>query len=377
MPFNEYFVRPINGNDVPGGGTSHETAYKSIQYACGDIGTTHGARIAPEYRDRINVNSLEGQIVTPVTIDCIGYPAANPPLHLEGYAASPGDGGIADISGGGVITPLHPMIQFNGKNLKIGNSGAAPALDLNNDYTSGMMNCEMYGSSSYLLYNTQASYLSFINCHFRTDQEIQYPIEFSNYRCTGVSFDGCYFNTPHATGSTIWLRDSSGLFNRCIFRTGQTAISAYRNTNIFTKINHCSFLGPGAAAVSSFLYSYSTNVYKFALQNILAEGYRYGIGSNEILSNCIFHGSLYDVTYPNWLPARLPLTIEDYEILEESPFMKTGEPTFENRFNYFAPKPVGNVIGGALDTPYVDRGAVQSSGIEPPTVVSRTAPVWE
>ena len=57
----------------------------------------------------------------------------------------------------------------------------------------------------------------------------------------------------------------------------------------------------------------------------------------------------------------VPAIESDNESLSASPFAKSGALTFDNRFTYFAPNNVGNVLGGAYNGQgTLDKGAVQT-----------------
>lgn len=101
MSITNYYVRATNGADVAGQGTTHATAYKMIQFALDDIGTTHGRNAVDG--DQINIcdSSLEGAnvLAASLTLATYGVPTAAAPLILRGYTATANDGGVGSISG--------------------------------------------------------------------------------------------------------------------------------------------------------------------------------------------------------------------------------------------------------------------------------------
>ena len=105
MAISHYFVRPTNGADVAGQGTTHATAYKTTQFALDDVGGTHGRNV--EDGDQINIcdSSLEGAdiLAAPLSLAAYGAPSITAALRLCGYTATVDDGGIGELSGGGAV----------------------------------------------------------------------------------------------------------------------------------------------------------------------------------------------------------------------------------------------------------------------------------
>lgn len=103
MAITHYYVRPTNGADVAGQGTTHATAYKTTQFALNDIGTTHGRNTIDGDQINICASVLEGPdvLAAPLTLATYGTPAYNAPLILRGYTAVANDGGVGEIDCGG------------------------------------------------------------------------------------------------------------------------------------------------------------------------------------------------------------------------------------------------------------------------------------
>jgi len=104
MPVNHYYVRALNGTDAPGGGGSHATAYKTIQYALDDIGATHGKGAQG---DQVNIcDEATNYPAAALSLAAYGVPASGAPLILRGYTATANDGGRGSISrpGGSIIS---------------------------------------------------------------------------------------------------------------------------------------------------------------------------------------------------------------------------------------------------------------------------------
>jgi len=81
MAISHYFVRPTNGADVAGQGTTHATAYKTTQFALDDVGGTHGRNVVDG--DQINIcdSSLEGAdiLAAPLSLAAYGAPTRTSP----------------------------------------------------------------------------------------------------------------------------------------------------------------------------------------------------------------------------------------------------------------------------------------------------------
>jgi len=95
MSISHYFVRPTNGADIAGQGTTHMTAYKTTQFALNDIGGTHGRNTVDGDQINICASVLEGPDVLagPLSLATYGIPTAVAPLILRGYTAIANDGG--------------------------------------------------------------------------------------------------------------------------------------------------------------------------------------------------------------------------------------------------------------------------------------------
>lgn len=100
MAPTNYYVRPTNGADVAGQGTTHATAYQTLQFALDDIGGTHGRDAVNG--DQVNICSwaAEGAAALAATISLVAYgaPTSAAPLVLRGYTAVADDGGEGEIS---------------------------------------------------------------------------------------------------------------------------------------------------------------------------------------------------------------------------------------------------------------------------------------
>jgi hypothetical protein len=89
---------------------------------------------------------------------------------------------------------------------------------------------------------------------------------------------------------------------------------------------------------------------------VVAGNAAYNNGTDFDLTGTLPWSSSQPYTAPTVIPIEL-----DNESLSGSPFAKSGALTFDNRFTYFAPNNVGNVLGGAYNGQgALDKGAVQT-----------------
>lgn len=124
-----YYVRPVNGADVAGQGTTHATAYQTPQFALNDIGATHGQGVNG---DQVNICD-EGVCTLGAALSLAGYGATawDRPLILRGYTAVANDGGQGILDGAGAFAMIagSPQ-QTHLVNLWLRNSGATNLVTL-------------------------------------------------------------------------------------------------------------------------------------------------------------------------------------------------------------------------------------------------------
>lgn len=140
MAITEVYVDPsLDSNS--GAGTSGDP-YGDYQYcfSTGSHDTTNGTRV------NVKAGTAE-DLAAALDLSGWGTPTADAPLLIQGYTSVPGDGGIAEIDGGGSYgmfasadTDFIAIID-----MKMGNSGSATVVDLDNDIT--MINCEIHTST--------------------------------------------------------------------------------------------------------------------------------------------------------------------------------------------------------------------------------------
>lgn len=195
---------------------------------------------------------------------------------------------------------------------------------------------------------------------------------------TNCLFKDTYLSsTYNATQSTVYARGS--IVHRNIFAmTGnQIAIAADHGV-----VSNNSILCTDGTATNPAVrcgYYESTSSYLRhtpAIINNIVEGYgtqkafELTNGNNVLLfaGNAAYNnGTDYeldaDLGYPDYRPAVIAVEV-DNESLSGSPFAKSGSLTFDNRFTYFNPNNVGNVLAGAYNGGgRLSKGAVQTSPV--------------
>jgi len=204
--------------------------------------------------------------------------------------------------------------------------------------------------------------------------------------CKSGLITGCLFTSPEYISSQagygcVWVTDCT--ITRNMFAiSGNYAAMSHPNRSI---LDHNSFLcTTGTAAYPAVSIMQPTpywimpgNYVGMTITNNIVEGFgtqkafELTDGSRPIVvaGNAAYNnGTDFDLTGTlNWTssqpytaPTVIPIEL-DNESLSGSPFAKSGALTFDNRFTYFAPNNVGNVLGGAYNGQgALDKGAVQT-----------------
>ena len=214
------------------------------------------------------------------------------------------------------------------------------------------------------------------------------PSGINSYVSSGL-VSGCLF-----TDSNLILPAGSGGEDDGSGTSGAvlTAQSANVTRNIFVmtgnytaidvgsgQVSHNSVLCPSGTASHQAIringrYKNLSILNSVSCTNNIVEGYggmkafylANGSVTRIVAGNAAYNnGTDFDLTAtlsPSYLPAPTTIAIEsDNESLSGSPFAKSGALTFDNRFTYFAPNNVGNVLGGAYNGQgALDKGAVQT-----------------
>lgn len=270
---NEYYVRPVNGSDVAGQGTSHATAYQTLNFAVNDIASTHGQN-AGSLADRINICD-EGQVTVTASLSWTSNLLGR---TYEGYTSVAGDGGIADIymGVGGAAYQFQGRNYTYFRNLDI--SGGLNPLQINtgwadnvkiHDTSSGcigmgassfLMNCEAYNISNYYVSATSGN-VSIVGCKF--------------WRGTGsgITSDGITLGNNSRVAHTLVDIGNGGNFaikcnssvvfvENCslIARSPTGTNGAVRASSVTTHVNNCliqGWSGTGQVAVQTSSAQYN------------------------------------------------------------------------------------------------------------------------
>ena len=204
---NEYYVRPVNGNDSTGDGLSHATAWLTTSHALGTIAidTTDG--------DRINVCDEGTETLTAAMPFSTygGHSSRNAGLTIEGYTATAGDGGLFSFDCGGYgfvsATSQDYIVIQNGKFTNWG-----------------------YGNLCFYL----DDYCSFVNLEF----DATIPSGNNSYRCivagSVTNIIGCKFHNFYDTsGVCIQCSSSSRIINNHIDTSSHAALRIYNAVLVY------------------------------------------------------------------------------------------------------------------------------------------------
>ena len=369
VAYNEYYVRNTNGTDSAGGGTSHATAYQTIQFAIDDIATTHG-KLSGSNLDRINLCD-ESAFVLTSALDSTTYGNGfiTSWLVFQGYTTTAGDGGFFDIdlNGGAysLVSGSHDYWNFQYGKLH-NNSGSNFLWDLDGVGQRAFM-MEFYDSAHSAMGSgssgTAAEY-----CWFH---------DIERYGTESIKMvNNCLFTNGATRKFTNALYGPTQASNNFVYVDGASNGIGHRQYNTLTNNSILSNGGTGTGI--------NCELYFHTVHNNLVEGFS-GSGGHGIQNN----GA---TTYEQWwrnnavfdcdteyhiqdIHIILPLSEADNEILTSSPFKRTGSlPTdFTNSefwndvYTYFAPNDVGNVFRGFPRGTNQTKGAVGAPITTPAT----------
>lgn len=342
---NEYYVRPTNGSDVAGQGTSHASAYQTINFAVSDIASTHGINAGAK-ADRINIcDEASAQVTANVTHSSQLYGRI-----YSGYTSVAGDGGIAeiamdnnrqfsavsythycnlDISGG--LNPLQ-IATGSAQNVKLHDTQSG-AIGISTN--SMLVNCEVYnvGNSNYYVSATSGN-ARIIGCKFWLGTN------------TGMSGDGIALGNNCTVSRTLIDMGNHG---------GNGTFAIKCNSSL-AYIDGCSLIArsptnSGACAVR--VASVHTHI-----TNCLIEGWS-GAGQEAIktsstlynidsIVNCAFYNNTSDYNATN--------------VTNEANNETPGASLFVDlASDDFTPANIGNIRNGSYGALNISKGAYQLS----------------
>lgn len=336
---SEYYVDPSLGSDTGDGtvGTPWGRASGSvIQYAL-DTGITRDATNG----DRINVKAgTDDVLAANLVFTTYGTPTIAAPIIIQGYTSAAGDEGIGGIDGDGsfgIIDTATDYVRF--VDLHIHNSGASQLMSLDNGIF--IVNCELDGCS----HNTSITcdqHLYIANCYFHDLKLVEGD--------SNTFMISSYFKNDGTSdfGTAANLFDRGWCIN-CIFSLDGASI-AIELTNNSHAIGNSILSSAGTG--TGILINDASQPGRSVVNNLI-EGFSGAGGKGidfdtstskyAIYTNNAFYNNTTDEANT---VADMWAYENDNESLGSSPFAKSGADTFANRFEYFKPLDVGNVLGG-------------------------------
>lgn len=343
MASEEVYVDPAAGNDTTGDGTVG-TPWKTVQHAL-DTYEESGSQ-----GTRINVKAGTADTLTASLDDTTFLSnnvarSATKPVVIQGYTTTAGDGGIGEIDGDGTYAIINDASASYWKwiDMKLGNTGSVEYLLYTNSTSACCINCEFHSSTGITGIRGPILY----NCYIHGVTKGLYQ---------GTAY-GCFFDGVVGTDFVRAMYQGNA-FN-CIFRLGTTALGL---VDMGSAVNN-TILSAGCTTTNG--YGISMN-YSFARQciNNIVEGFtgtgNVGIvaGASNYVTDMIAHNTVYNCTAEYSLNG-MEGYVYDNEELEATPLTK-GTYAYATRYDYFMPKDVGNVRGGAWPSGCrMDKGAVQ------------------
>lgn len=336
---NDYYVHATEGSDATGDGS------------IGNPFATHIGALATLTQDSTNGDriNITGDVVATATIadslGSYGTPTAKAPLIFNGLT----DGGI---DGDGTYSISGELTSFvNYTNLKLHNCGSQMIIQLK---LASCINCEIYDGSYAGVYAN--SYGNVIGCNFYNvgssawdAQPLRLYVQSSayyNYIKRGPTNNfagnaGIYAQEYNnvVIGNIVDCTNGTGNI-RGIQAPGDSA-AVFNNTVI------------GNGSTSDGIMFYAINANQMVMNNIV-EGFdgTGGVGIRLLTHEkteaqaIIGHNAVYDCKTAYALGDDIILNIGENETLSASPFAKKGDNTFANRFEYFRPLNVGNILSG-------------------------------
>jgi hypothetical protein len=348
----QYYVRPTNGTDSAGNGTSHGTAYLTIQYALNDIGTTHGQ----DTTDGDQINICDESTASPsgsLSLATYGTPGEDYPLIFRGYTSAANDGGIGviDMTNVALFAATNNFMHLI--DLHITDGGSADLVTLGSRCS--VVNCEVDDTTGDGI--TPGQYNLVANCNIHNiggkaiDASLTSSVTVANCYVSGTPTTAIHLGT--ACTATRNIVTISGSSNGIL--CGNHGSVAMHNSVL-------SASGSG----TPYGIARGSNAVNVSIWNNVVEGFTTGTGIDDqgsgnrhwamcrgnAVYNCSTEYDLGDVVY----------TDDNETVTTASPFAKSGSDTFATRFTYFELDPSTSSIeeGTAFpDGNRLDKGAVQ------------------
>jgi len=352
------FIDPLNGTDAAGKGAIGDP-YKSTSYAL----RNHTHSSFPVY---VNVRDTTPDIITENLCSALAQYHTNSgkinsstqQVIFRGYSNTENDGGKGVLDGDGtypifaVLTRSSPYLYryVSFLDLEIRNSGSERLIDL--DYYSIISRCIFHNcTNQYPVY--AYPYSSAYDCYMYNcgDGSNGYGL-----LCHNITKCFCYNFGPNYAKYPIYARN--GAFNNIVVTDRSNGGGIYCTYDGTICNNTVLALNPSS---SNGIVLAGTNgrAYNNIIVGFSDGGYAIYGGSTSYNYDCIGN-SYYNCTTTLYRVDTFNTYNRGNEELDSDPLARVGNPTCENRFNYFEPLDVGSVWNGSF--PFgsrIDRGAVQ------------------
>lgn len=352
----QYYVDPASGSDSTGTGAVG-TPWQTLQHALDTV--TPGT-----YGDQINLKAGTSNVLTG-DLDFSTYnpgssTSSTKKLVIRGYTSAENDGGRGTIDGDAsyVINQLNTTCLID---LEITNTDPARDGCLGLANYSQMINLYVHTIDSSFLYNT-AQRTQMIDCRFEniSGQTIRAGL-------TGYARNLYFQNGPDYSFTTAFRLSAQGALHNSIFNISGSS-DGIDCSSINATVTNCTFFGNGGTGTAFKMGGTDGHTSMFA--NNIVQGFSGtgGVGCENnsdygiVFRNNTFFDNATDFTDPSTAGDAGYRDKTGNESVGSSPLALTGSANYANRFAYFAPQNVGNVLSGDFA-----RGAVPALASSSPS----------
>lgn len=353
-----YYVDPAGGTDDAAGGRGASTGspWKTVQYALDHItrDSSNG--------DQINIKSgTDNTLGNYLSLTTYGTPTEKAQLTYRGYSSVANDNGVGAINGSGtypIINTYTPFVNFI--DLHLYNSGAATSLMYLNKAI--IANCELDHAA---LGITAYQYCWIVNCHFHdTTNHCIYMSSAMNQAIGNF----CNITSAAYQQYGIYSAQYGNSADHNIVYADGDARGIYMAVDYQRCTNNSVFSNGGGGYGILINNSWSN----YTIYNNIVEGFSGAGGCGFYIDEAaasepitmMGHNAVFNCTNPYYYEAGsddIIYNVGNDETLTSSPFQKRGSLTFANRFNYFRPRNVGNILYGGYPS-----GSMFYKGAIPP-----------
>jgi len=318
--------------------------YGDLQWALNVVGrrdATHG--------NQINIKAGDAEVLTgALDFTEWGAPTAISPTVFRGYQTTKNDGlAKAIINGGGgqCVSSTTGHLHFRDIEFRNGGSATLVAMPL----SSSLINCKISDTSGTGV--ACATNDLYIVGNEITDCDVGIAVTGGRAVCQSN-----YLKAGGIRNFTIAIRHAVGAF--CVYERNIISVGTSGNgislENSRSRLNGNSILAAGSTG-SGVDFTAATRGAEATIINNVVEGFsgEGGSGFNFLTATSVPLRYAGNAAYGNDEDYRNPGDIgiaddTDNEVLDDSPFAKSGADTFANRFAYFSPTTEGNIRGGAI-----------------------------